>query len=119
VTLNKPLVYGLLACIFMVSLPHTEHLPPWVTALSATLLGWRAYLNFGAHPLPPRWLLLLLSLASVAGIFLSFHTIFGREAGVTLLILLAALKLLELRAIRDATILIYLSCFIIITNFFY
>ena len=48
-----------------------------------------------------------------------FHTLFGREVGVTLLILLATLKLLELRAVRDATVLIYLSSFIIITNFFY
>ena len=117
--LDKSLVYGLLASIFMVSLPHAEHLPTWVIALSATLLGWRAYLNFSGYPLPPRWLLLLLSLSAVAGIFLSYRTIFGRDAGVTLLILLAALKLLELRAARDATVLIYLSCFIIITNFFY
>jgi len=38
---------------------------------------------------------------------------------VTLLVLLATFKLLELRTARDATVLIYLSCFIIITNFFY
>lgn len=117
--LDKTLVYGLLASIVMVSAPHAEHLPLWVVALSATLLAWRTYLNFSGMPLPPRWLLLLVSIASVAGIFLSFRTLFGREAGVTLLILLAALKLLELRAARDATVLIYLSCFIIITNFFY
>ena len=117
--LEKSLVYGLLASILMVSAPHAEHLPGWVVALGATLLGWRAYLNFSGYRLPPRWLLLLLSLASVAGIFLSYRSIFGREPGVTLLILLAALKLLELRAARDATVLIYLSCFIIITNFFY
>lgn len=117
--LDKILIYGLLASIVMVSAPHAEHLPLWVVALSATLLVWRTYLNFSGQPLPPRWLLLLVSIAGVAGIFLSFRTLFGREAGVTLLILLAALKLLELRAVRDATVLIYLSCFIIITNFFY
>ena len=111
--LEQSLVYGLLASIFMVSVPHAEHLPIWVIVLSATLMGWRAYLNFSGHPLPPRWLLLLLSLACVAGIFLSYRTIFGREAGVTLLILLAALKLLELRAARDATVLIYLAPFLV------
>lgn len=117
--LEKSLVYGLLASILVVSAPHAEHLPPWVIALCITLLGWRSYLNFSGNPLPPRWLLLLLSTSSIGGILLTFHTIFGREAGVTLLILLAALKLLELRAVRDATVLIYLCCFIIITNFFY
>jgi protein-glutamine gamma-glutamyltransferase len=117
--LEKSLVFGLLASILLVSAPHAAHLPPWIVALGIALLGWRAYLSFGDSPLPPRWLLFLLSIAGVAGILLSFRTLFGREAGVSLLILLAALKLLELRAARDATVLIYLSCFIIITNFFY
>ena len=117
--LDRSLVYGLLASIFMVSVPHVEHLPPWVTALCAMLIAWRTYLNFRDHPLPPRWMLFFLSTATVGGIFLTYHTLFGRDAGVTLLILLASLKLLELRAARDATVLIYLTCFIIITNFFY
>jgi transglutaminase-like putative cysteine protease len=83
------------------------------------LLSWRGYLTYSGNPLPPRWLLLLVTFSCVAGIASSFHTLFGREVGVSLLILLATLKLLELRAIRDAVVLIYLSFFIIITNFFY
>jgi len=119
VKLDKPLVYGLLAGILLVSAPHAEHLPSWESALCAMLLAWRTYLNYSANPLPPRWLLFMLSIASAAGIFMTYRTLFGRDAGVALLILLAALKLLELRSIRDATVLIYLACFIIITNFFY
>jgi len=116
--LSAPLVYGLIACILLVSAPHAEYLPLWVSILCSTILGWRFYLAFSGNPLPPRWLLLGITAASVAGILLSYHTLFGREAGVTLLILLAALKLLELRAARDATVLIFLGSFIIITNFF-
>lgn len=117
--LGAPLVYGLIASILLVSAPHAEHLHKWVVALSIILLAWRTYLTRAAKPLPPRWLLLGVSAAGVAGIFLSFHTLFGRDAGVTLLILLATLKLLELRTVRDANVLIFLSNFIIITNFFY
>ncbi|MBI5659464.1 MAG: DUF3488 domain-containing transglutaminase family protein [Nitrosomonadales bacterium] len=113
------LVYGLLACILMVAAPHAGHLLLWVSALCAVLLGWRAYLAYSGAPLPPRWLLLAITLGGVGGILISFHTLFGREAGVTLLVLLAALKLLELRAARDATIVIYLACFIVVTHFFY
>ncbi|MDD5180317.1 MAG: DUF3488 and transglutaminase-like domain-containing protein, partial [Gallionellaceae bacterium] len=108
-----------LTCILLVSAPHTDHLPPWVSALSAMLLGWRFYLAYSGTPLPPRWLLLAITAGSVGGIFIGFHTLFGREVGVTLLILLSALKLLELHAARDATIVIYLACFVVITNFFY
>ena len=50
-------------------------------------------------------------LGRVAGIPIRMH--------VTLLILLTALKFMELRSARDAMVLVYLACFIIITNFFY
>jgi len=113
------LVYGVIASLLMVIAPHAEHLPVWVTVLSAMMLGWRFYLAYSSNPLPPRWLLLSMTVAITAGIQIEYHTLFGREPGVTLLIILLSLKLLELRATRDATILIFLSCFVIITNFFY
>ena len=87
--LNAHLIYGLIACILLVSAPHTDHLPLWVSTLSAMLLGWRFYLVYSGTPLPPRWLLLAITTGSVGGIFISFHTLFGREVGVTLLILLS------------------------------
>jgi transglutaminase-like putative cysteine protease len=117
--LSSPLIFGLIACILLVSAPHAEHLPLWVSAICSALLAWRAYLTWSGNPLPARWLLLAITLVCVVALAINFHSLFGREVGVTLLILLATLKLLELRAVRDATVLIYLSCFIIITNFFY
>ena len=71
------------------------------------------------QPLPSPWLLRLITVTCIAGILLEFHTLFGREAGVALLMLLAALKLMELRSARDAMVLIYLACFSLITGFFY
>lgn len=117
--LQPQVVYGLLASMLLVSAPHADHLPLWISALCAMLLGWRAYLARNRLPLPQRWLLLTLTLVSTFGILLEFHTLFGREAGVALLILLGTLKQLELRTRRDAGLVIYLACFIIITNFFY
>ncbi|MEK7810432.1 MAG: transglutaminaseTgpA domain-containing protein, partial [Pseudomonadota bacterium] len=117
--MNRPLIYGLIAIILLVSAPHVEHLPLWVSTVCVALLAWRVYLTYSGNTLPARWLLLGISVACVLAIALSYRTLFGREVGVTLLILLASLKLLELRALRDATVVIYLSCFIIITNFFY
>jgi transglutaminase-like putative cysteine protease len=117
--MNKSLTYGLLLSILMVIAPHADHLPLWVSVLCAGLLLWRTWLTYSGKPLPKRWLLLLVTLAGTAGIVFNFHTMFGREAGVTLLMLLATLKLMELRNPRDAMVLVYLACFIIITNFFY
>ena len=117
--MNKPLLYGLILSILMVIAPHAEHLPLWVSSLCGMLLLWRAYLTYSGKPLPNRWLLTLITFASVGAIAISFHTLFGREVGVTLVALLATLKLMELRKPRDAMAIIYLACFIIITNFFY
>ena len=117
--MNKALIYGLLLSILMVIAPHADHLPLWVSGLCAGLLLWRTYLAYSGKSLPKRWLLMLITFAGTGGIVLTFHTLFGREAGVTLLMLLATLKLMELRKARDAMVLIYLACFIIITNFFY
>ena len=112
-------IYGLLTSVLLVSAPHADHLPLWVSLLAVILLLWRAWLAYRGSSLPPRWMLVALTLLSVAGIFMGFRTLFGREVGVTLLIILSALKMLELRSARDATVVIYLACFTLITNFFY
>ncbi|HMC13298.1 MAG TPA: DUF3488 and DUF4129 domain-containing transglutaminase family protein [Gallionellaceae bacterium] len=117
--LRQPVIYGLLLCVLMVSAPHVDHLPLWVGALCAMVLAWRAYLARNNLPLPKRWLLLTITAGGIIGLLIEFHTLFGQEAGVTLLVLLTSLKLMELRSTRDATLMIYLASFIIITNFFY
>jgi transglutaminase-like putative cysteine protease len=117
--MNKSLIYGLLLSILMVIAPHADHLPIWISSMCIGLLSWRAYLAHNGKPLPKRWLLILLTLAGTIGIVFEFHTLFGREAGVTLLVMLATLKPMELHKSRDAMVLIYLACFIIITNFVY
>lgn len=117
--MNKPLIYGLLLCVLMVTAPHAYHLPLWVSALCAALLAWRGHLAYSGNPLPKRWLLTTITIAPIGGILIEFHTLFGREVGVTVLVLLACLKLMELNTRRDAMALIFLCCFIIITHFFY
>jgi len=117
--LSAPVTFGLLLCVLMVSAPHVDHLPLWVSALCGMVLVWRTYLTRYNQPLPIRWLLLTITLGGIVGLLIEFHTLFGQEAGVTLLVMLTSLKLMEMRNVRDATVVIYLACFIIITNFFY
>jgi transglutaminase-like putative cysteine protease len=54
-----------------------------------------------------------------AGIVLDFTTRFGRDAAVSMLLLMATLKALELRTARDAMVIINLGYFLIITGFLY
>ena len=103
--MTRPQIYALLLSILMVVAPHADHLPPWVSALCVALLLWRAYLTRIDGALPKRWLLTTITFAGAGGILIEFHTLFGREAGVALLIQLTALKFMELvRAVETELI---------------
>lgn len=117
--MSRELIYSLVLCVLMVTVPHAPHLPAWISALGAVLLLWRSYLAHSGLPLPGRIPLLVITIASLLGILIEFHTLFGREVGIALLALLASLKLMEIRNRRDAIALIYLCCFSIIVNFLY
>ncbi|HRB09099.1 MAG TPA: DUF3488 and transglutaminase-like domain-containing protein, partial [Ottowia sp.] len=109
----------LLGVIGWLILPLVAQLPLWCSALAATVLAWRAVLTLQNRPLPRRaWLVLLLVL-TLAGTWASHRTLLGRDAGVTLVVVLLALKTLELRARRDALVVFFLGFFALLTNFFY
>ncbi|HUJ88477.1 MAG TPA: DUF3488 and transglutaminase-like domain-containing protein [Burkholderiales bacterium] len=110
---------ALMVALLLVVAPHAEHVPWWVALLVLSLYAWRVYLGVAREPLPPRWLLLALTGAAMAGIWAHYHTIFGRAPGIVLLCLFSGLKLLEMRSHRDATVVAFLCFFLIITNFFY
>ena len=100
-------------------LPLLAHLPAWAGASGVALLGWRALLAWTQRPLPSRGLLALLLGLGVAAVGLRFHTLFGRDPGVSLVVLLLGLKLLEARARRDAYVVFYLGLFCVFAQFLY
>jgi transglutaminase-like putative cysteine protease len=108
----------LLLVMAWVVLPQVSHLPLWCSLLAASLMLWRARLALTAHALPSRWWLLGLLLLTVAATLYTHKTLLGREAGVTLIVVLLALKTLELHARRDAFVIFFLSFFTLLTNFF-
>jgi transglutaminase-like putative cysteine protease len=108
-----------LALIAWTIAPHLAHLPPWVCALVVGVLGWRLVLALRQAPLPGRTVVLALLALAAALTFWGEHTLVGKEAGVTLLVVLMTLKTLELRARRDALVVFFLGFFLVLTNFLY
>ena len=108
----------LLLVIGWVMLPHAPNVPLWCSALAAGVLLWRGRLALAQRPLPGRWTLALALALALAGTLLSHRTLLGREAGVTLLVALLALKTLELRARRDAFVVFFLGFFLLLAGFF-
>ena len=109
----------LLLVIAWVLLPQTPHLPIWCSALAGAVLVWRGWLALALQPLPGTvWRLSLLAV-TVAATLATHKTLLGRDAGVTLLVVLLTLKTLELRARRDAFVVFFLGFFCMLANFFY
>jgi hypothetical protein len=108
-----------LAVLAWASAPHLLHLPVWCTVMSVALLGWRARLALLGGALPGRWVVGGV-LVLAAGLTLwGERTLLGKEAGITMLVVLMALKTLELRARRDALVVFFLGFFLVLTNFLY
>lgn len=105
--------------VVMVAAPHALRLPVWVAPLGLILVGLRLQVAYRNLPMPPKWMVLLLACACLAGTWLSYGTVFGRDPGIMLLVLMMAAKLLELRSPRDAMMVIFLAYFLVITNFLY
>jgi transglutaminase-like putative cysteine protease len=109
----------LLAALAFVVAPHFEHLPWWATALLVVLWFWRVWLVVAQRPLPGRFAMLPLLVAAAGAVWLEHRTLVGRDAGVTFLLMLLALKLLEMRARRDVFVVIFLAFFILLTQFLF
>lgn len=109
----------LTATCALIMAPHGNHLPMWIVQLAIGLLLWRSWITFRGERLPPRWLLLPACLMAIVGVLISHDSMIGRDSGVAMLFLLVAFKLLEMHSRRDAFVVVFLSFFLILMNFFY
>ncbi len=108
-----------LAATAMAVGPHLLHLPVWISLMVTAVIGWRISATFLQWPLPPRWLRLSLAIAVVIGVFLSYHTINGLDAGSALVVGMLGMKLLETSRARDMLVIVLISYFLLVVNFLY
>lgn len=112
-------VLFLLGVIAWTVLPHLAHLPWWCGALTAVVLVWRGSLAVANAPLPGRWAVIAVLVLAAGLTWFTHRTLLGKEAGVTMLVVLMVLKTLELRLRRDAVVVFFLGFFLVLTNFLY
>jgi len=110
---------AILLSLAMVIAPHAVHLPTWIPALVAIVLLARFYLEWRHRKLPHKFILIVVALACVAGIALSYRTLYGRDVGVAMLTVMMALKVMEMTRPRDTMVAVLLAYFLVVTNFFY
>jgi transglutaminase-like putative cysteine protease len=112
-------VMWLLAAMVFVVAPHLLRMPYWVSVFFLAIIGWRAWIAWAAMHFPPRLVTASLTVAAAVATWFEYRRIVGREAGVTLLVVMAALKLLEMRTQREVVLAIYLGFFLVLTNFLF
>jgi protein-glutamine gamma-glutamyltransferase len=106
----------LVVSLALVVAPHLLRAPWWLIAFTLCLYAWRVHFMLSRGPLPSRWLILAIALVGIIGVWADQRTLFGRNAGVMLLLLFSGLKLMEVRSHRDAAIAVFLGYFLIVTN---
>ena len=116
---DKADILLLLLAASMVLAPHALHLPPWLSAAAAAPLLWRAIITVRGQRQPRLAVLLPLALLGIAGVHASYGTLLGRDPGVAMLVLLLALKSLEMHGRRDVFVFVFLSFFLLLANFFH
>jgi transglutaminase-like putative cysteine protease len=109
----------LVIALSLALLPHLLRLPVWFALLFSGSVVERVSHFWIKRPPFPRWIRILLTLGSLLGVALTHGRLLGRQAGVTLLCVMLALKLLETYQRRDVYLLITLAYFVVITQFLY
>jgi transglutaminase-like putative cysteine protease len=112
-------VMWLLAAMVFVVAPHLVRMPSWVAVFFLAIVAWRGWIAWAALHFPGRFVTTTLTIAAAIATFFTYNRIVGREAGVALLVVMSALKLLEMKTQREVTLSIYLGFFLILTNFLF
>ncbi len=117
--INTHAFYYLFASLVFVCLPHLNHLPLWSLAFIGTTIVIKLRAIYIEKLTIPKWIVVLMTIGAVSGILLEYSQLFGRNAGITLLVVMLFLKLLETQTYRDGMLLACMMCFLVITNFLF
>ena len=109
----------LLVSITFILAPHVQRIPFWLTIFCFLLILWRGLFELGRAPDIPRWLKIVLTVVGTIAVSVSFHTLMGREAGSSLLLMMLCLKLAEMKSQRDVFQCMFLGYFIVVVGFLF
>ena len=119
-------VHWLGLLLLAVQLPQAVHLPIWIAVFGVMLVALRLLWLRRDRQRPlaapariPSWSLALFAVAIAFAIRQSYGIFLSRDPSVAFLFVLAGIKFLEARTLRDGTLLACLASFLMITPFFY
>ncbi len=99
--------------------PLFNYLPSWIRVFCLSIIGLRFLMVYRQWKVPGRTISGILGVGVAGAIYYNYGTFLGRDAGVSLIVVMFSLKLLEMRWYRDAALILYLSFFIMVANFLF
>lgn len=109
----------LVVCLILATLFYIPHLPLWSTSGSALIAVWRFHLLKQNRSLPSKTIRFLLTAMVFVTVMVAFKSYLGREPGLSALLLLTGLKLLEVRFYRDFMVAVFLCIFLVLGLFLF
>lgn len=109
----------LLVTLVLIAAPHAPRVPIWISTLFLGIATWRWLAGRRNWTLPNAWIRGLSAVFGISAVFANYGTVFGREPGVSLLLVMVALKMIELRSQRDEWVLLLLGYFLLLTSFLF
>ena len=105
-----------LAALGFSAAPHVPYIPFWITAALVVCAVLRLHIERNRKRLPATWIRILLALGCFIGVLANYDNVSGVGPGSALLVIMAALKLLETRQRRDQFVLLFISIFLIMSS---
>ena len=105
--------------VLLSQLPLLFHLPLWLSLPGMGLVSAKVFSKPKKHNLLAPALILVFVLLSAVAIFFHYGHMFGRDPCVAFLFLLIGFKFVEARRTYDASLLIILCAFLLLTQFFF
>ena len=104
---------GVLGALAIAAAAHATSVPAWVPLALVAAIAWRWSADRLGWPMPAPWLRRTVTVAAPLAVLASFRTLNGLEAGSAFLVVMGAIKLLETRAARDLTVLVFIAWFLL------
>lgn len=114
---RKPLLWLAVALVFTVP-PMFRSLSPWVPLLFTGVLFLKFWMQRRGMHLRHPALKILLVLAALGAVQLTYHSLFGLESGLSLFLLMSCIKILEAHTARDFHTVALLGWFLCLAGLF-
>lgn len=114
---NQP-VRPLIAALVVAMAPLVVQVPWWAVGWCAACWGYLLVQDRRGWPVLSRWARLTVFMAGMGAVLLSAGLRFDGGDFVTLLVVMAGIKPLEIRSRRDSMVTVFLAYFLIITSLF-